>query len=312
MSLRITHALLACAAAFTLVSAEASAQSATGMFERTIDVAVGVTLDVVAGSGSIDIRRGPPGEVSVTGRISVGRQALRSAAEAEEIVRRLESEPPISVSGSQIIIGRIDDPDLQRSVSISYEIVAPEDTSVSARSGSGRQSLAGLAGRIESAAGSGSIRADDLAGDIDLRTGSGSIEAAAIGGTFSARTGSGSVRLDGGGSGNVDVTTGSGSITLRGLDGALAARAGSGNIEADGVQTGAWELNTGSGSIRVRLPADAAFEVDARTGSGSIRIDHEVAVTGRSTRNHLSGRVADGSTPLRLRTGSGSIRIERR
>jgi hypothetical protein len=312
MSFRITQALLACAAAFTLMWAEASAQLATGTFERTIDVDGTVTLDVVTGSGSIDIRRGPPGEVKVTGRISVGRQARRNAAEAEEIVRRLESEPPISVSGHQVRIGRIDDPDLQRSVSISYEILAPEDTTVNARTGSGRQSLAGLAGRIESSAGSGSINAANLGGDVDLRTGSGSIDATAIGGSFSARTGSGSVRLDGAGSGDADVTTGSGSITLRGVEGALAARAGSGNIEADGVQTGPWELHTGSGSIRVRLPSDAAFEVDARTGSGGIQIDHDVAVNGRIARNQLSGRVADGGVPLRLRTGSGSIRIEHR
>src|SRR5690606_40425627 len=84
-----------------LVSTVLHALLATGEFERTLSVDDPVTLDVVTGSGSIDIRQGPPGEVRIHGRISVGRSFLRDEAEAEALVDRIEADPPIAVSGSR-------------------------------------------------------------------------------------------------------------------------------------------------------------------------------------------------------------------
>jgi len=295
-----------------LVSTHLHAQLATGEFERTLSVDEPVTLDVVTGSGSIDIRQGPPGEVRIHGRISVGRSFLRDEAEAEALVDRIEADPPIAVSGSRIDVGRIDDEELRRSVSISYDIVVPAETSATSRTGSGSQTLTGLSGSVSAATGSGDVNVDGIGGEVTLRTGSGSIVARGIDAPFTARTGSGSIRLSDSRATGVDVATGSGSIELAGVEGELSARAGSGDITAEGTPTGPWHVQSGSGSIAVRLPPGAEFDVDAHTGSGRISVEQQISVSGEQRRNSLSGRVGGGGPMLSLRTGSGSVRIEER
>lgn len=305
--------LLSAAAVLALGCTGATAQTAAGSFERAYGIDEPIALTVTTGSGSITVRGGPPGEVRVYGEIRVGRfGSRRSALDPDEIVARLEADPPIVVSGSTVEIGRIDDPDLRGNTSISYEIVVPAEASARLRTGSGRQRLSGLIGDVVAETGSGGIDVDTLSGTIGLRTGSGSIDAREIAGSVTARTGSGSVSIAQSGPGDVDATSGSGRIALRGVEGALRARAGSGRIEADGILSGPWDLETGSGSIVVRLPPDAVFDLDVQTGSGGITVDHDVVVRGRIRRNSLTGSVGGGGPPLTVRTGSGRVHIAQR
>src|SRR5436190_12295144 len=92
-----------------------------GSFDRTLNVSGMVNLEVSTGSGSIDLKRGAANRVEVHGRIRVGNNLFRSS-DTQDVVRRLESNPPIEQNGQTIRIGRITDRDLQN-VSISYEIV---------------------------------------------------------------------------------------------------------------------------------------------------------------------------------------------
>ena len=82
------------------------------------------------------------------------------------------------------------------------------------------------------------------------------------------------------------------------------ARTGSGALRVEGV-AGTVEARTGSGRTRV---ADVAGDVTARTGSGSIEID---AVGGAVNARTGSGSIRiDGiDAALRARTGSGGIRV---
>jgi DUF4097 and DUF4098 domain-containing protein YvlB len=116
------------------------------------------------------------------------------------------------------------------------------------------------------------------------------------------------------GSGDVDLHTGSGNITARGVQGALRAEAGSGDITAEGTQTGAWEIRTGSGNVHVRLPANAAFDANISTSSGSLDVGAPITMTvqGRvqESRKSIIGKVRGGGPELRLRTGSGDIHVE--
>ena len=50
-------------------------------------------------------------------------------------------------------------------------------------------------------------------------------------------------------------------------------KTGSGRITVDGRQEGDWKIDSGSGSIRVRLPDDAAFQLDAESNSGGINVE---------------------------------------
>jgi hypothetical protein len=302
------HSAVVVAAVCSFALTSAGAQDATGSFTRTLAVDSPLELDVTTGSGSIAVRRGDSDQVTVVGQIRVWRNRGLDAQEAEDLVRRLETDPPIELSGNSLRIGYIEDRDDRRNVSISYEIDVPAQTSVRSRSGSGGQRIVGVDGPVEAVTGSGSVTMTEIGGAADARTGSGSINASGIAGAFSGRTGSGSVRLVQTATGDVEIHTGSGSSRVSGAEGALRVRTGSGTIEAEGIPRGTWTLETGSGSIRLRLPEDAGFDIDAQAGSGGVRIDHPV--TGTIRRGRVGGTVRGGGPMVRTRTGSGGIRIE--
>jgi hypothetical protein len=310
MNIRLRAMITVLVAGLVFICTEAAAQQATGTFQRTLDVSEPLQLDVSTGSGAITIRGGAAGRVEVVGNIRVGRGFRGGADEAEEVVRRLEAEPPIELTGGSLRVGYLDTDEYRRYVSISYEIVVPADTSVRSRTGSGSQDLARVAGPVTVNTGSGAITLDDIRGGVEARTGSGSIRADGIAGAFNGSTGSGSVRVVQTASADTTVSTGSGSAELRGVNGALRVRTGSGSVTVDGTQNGAWDLETGSGSIRIRLPDDAAFELDAHTGSGEVYAGHPITVQGRIAKGNLRGAVRGGGPLLRARTGSGGIRIE--
>ena len=70
-----------------------------------------------------------------------------------------------------------------------------------------------------------------------------------------------------------------------------------------------WSLEASSGGITVELPPEASFELDARTGSGSIDTERPLTVTGRVSRKSLRGSVGSGGPRLEVETSSGSIVI---
>lgn len=301
-----------------------AAASAEGSFQRTLTVNGPVNLGVSTGSGSIQVRTGTSSQVQITGRI---RATDWFGNGGEEKVKQLEANPPIQQSGNIIQIGHVDDPELRRNISISYELVVPADTQLRTHSGSGDQTVEGIRGPLEISAGSGglkianigdTVRADTGSGNVDIdhvkgnvraRTGSGSIRAGDVGGGFEASTGSGRISLEQTAPGAVRADTGSGGMELRGVRGSLEAKAGSGSIVADGDPTGAWTVHTGSGSVHLRFPSDASFDLDARTSSGSISVDQPVTVQGTIGRKQVRGKVRNGGTPVDVDTGSGNIEI---
>lgn len=291
------------------------ALSASGSFQQTLSVDGPILLDVSTGSGTIKISTGNSEQVEVTGHITARSGSFlgifkRNSKELQEIVRQLESEPPVSLSGGRLQVGHIKDKAFRRNVSISYEIVVPANTEVKSHTGSGSQTISGVAGPVEAGTGSGKVTLTDIGGAVNARSGSGAIRANGIAGAFEAHAGSGSIRLTQVAPGDVVVSTGSGSSELHGVVGALHVRAGSGRIEVDGQQAGAWDVDTGSGSVRITLPEDAAFKLDAQTGSGGITLGHPLTIQGKISKKHLKGDVRGGGDLLKIETGSGGIRIE--
>jgi hypothetical protein len=298
-----------------------------GSFQRTLSVSGPQEVDISTGSGRIEVRSGATDRIEVRATIRVS-ERRRGRQRAEELVTQLESDPPIDQTGNMIRIGYLDDPEYRQNVSISYNVIVPTDTRLRSRTGSGSQSVDGVSGALDATAGSGSIaisnvqgeiraqtgsgfiRIDQAGSDVSVSTGSGGITAERVAGAFRGNTGSGSVRFTQTGSGNVEVSTGSGSVELAGVRGALRARTGSGRITAGGDLLGDWDLQSGSGSITVRLPQQAAFDLNAHTSSGGITVDHPVTIQGTIRRNELFGQVRGGGFALNVRAASGSIRIE--
>jgi DUF4097 and DUF4098 domain-containing protein YvlB len=316
----LLSAVLAAVVTLTYLPAAAAVE---GSFQRTLNVSGPVDIDISTGSGSITVRAGGSDTVEVRGRI----RASDWSGNAAEKVRQLEANPPIQQSGNSIHIGHIEDPELRRNISISYELTVPAETELKAHSGSGNQTVDGIRGPLEVNAGSGSVkvsniggtvRADTGSGNIDIdrvkgnvraHAGSGSIRATDVAGGFEANTGSGRITLSQTAPGAVRAETGSGGMELRGVRGSLEARAGSGDIRAEGDPTGGWIVHTGSGGVHLRLPSDAAFDLNARTSSGSISLEHPVTVQGTLGRKEVRGKVRGGGVQIEIQTGSGNIEI---
>ncbi len=318
------------ALALVLAGTAGRAEKATGQFERTLTVTGPVDLNVETGSGHIIVRPGESGRVRVLGKIEARTDDWwgGSKLDPQEKVRRLEANPPIEQSGNAIRIGRIEDKDLKRNVSIHYEIEVPQATSLKAHTGSGHQEISGISGPVASSTGSGHLEISDIGGTVDADTGSGHIElnhikghvtaetgsghitANGVPGPFAANTGSGSVTVDLSVPGSVEINTGSGGVEVNGARGSVKINTGSGSIRVDGEMTESWQLSTGSGSINVRLPSNSAFEVAARSHSGTVRTSHPVTILGAVKRNELRGTVRGGGPTLQMETGSGSIDID--
>ena len=293
-----------------LAPAQATAD-AHDTFTQELSVPDAITLDVSTGSGSIDISTGPGRDVRVVGKVKVnrGRLFLR-AANADEIIRQVIENPPVELQGNTLRVGKIEDRSIRNRVSISYTIVVPVDTEVEARAGSGSIEVADVMAGVEVRSGSGRLRLSNIGGPVTAKAGSGSIRAEGVAGAFTASTGSGGIFMSQTAPGDVKVSTGSGGMELTGVVGALRASAGSGRIRIDGRQEGDWKIGAGSGSVRVDLPDDAAFTLDAETGSGGIDIGYPLTIEGKVSRRHLRGDVAGGGHLLKVDTGSGGVRIE--
>jgi DUF4097 and DUF4098 domain-containing protein YvlB len=304
-------------------SAVPSFAAREGTFHRSLEVSGPVDIDLTTGSGNVTVRTGTGGRVEITGHI----RASGWFDGAQDRVSRLEANPPIQQSGNSIRIGHIQDPDLRRNISISYELLVPAQTQLTSHSGSGGQDIDGLGGMVDVNAGSGdlhisnignTVRAETGSGDMKLenvrgevhaKTGSGSIRATDIAGGFEGETGSGHIELQQSAPGSVRVKTGSGGIEARGVRGSLEARAGSGEITAEGDPRGGWIVHTGSGSVRLRLAAEAAFDLNAHTSSGSISMSRPVTVQGMISRKEIRGRVHGGGPQVEVQTSSGNIEI---
>ncbi len=299
-----------------------------GHFERNLKVTGPVDLDVETGSGSITVRAGNSDTLEIRGTIRASDGWLSSDRGVEDRVRYLESHPPIEQSGNTIRIGHINDHDLTRNISISYELVVPATTRLRAQTGSGSQTIDGISGPVEANSGSGSLQVSNVGAEVNARTGSGGIElravrgnsrastgsgsirAIGIAGGMNASTGSGSVKLEQTAAGDVEVETGSGGVELSGVKGSARVTTGSGSITAEGEPSGCWRLHTGSGSVRVRVPNQAGYEVEAHTSSGRIESNLPITVQGTISPRELHGKVRGGGAVLDLSTSSGNVYIE--
>jgi DUF4097 and DUF4098 domain-containing protein YvlB len=297
-----------------------------GHFDRTLNVAGAVDLTIQTGSGNISVRTGDSSKVEVHGSIHGNHSWTGGDVTAR--IHEIEANPPIEQNGNTIRIGHFDDHEREHNISISYEVIVPVQTKLHSESGSGDESIDGIAGPLDATSGSGALKIANIGAEARVRTGSGDVQLSSIKGNASAHTGSGTIRATGiaGGlnastgsgevileqtvAGDVEISTGSGDVEMKGVTGAARVSTGSGQIRAQGTPAGDWKLHSGSGSVTVEFPKDAAFELYARTSSGNIETKHEISVQGNLSMHELHGKVGNGgAVRVELVTSSGTIRI---
>src|SRR6266436_430376 len=225
-------------------------------------------------------------------------------------VQELQNNPPIRQNGNSI---RIDYVNLNN-ISIDYEITVPENTAIRAHTGSGNQNVEGLKGNIDLESGSGDLKLARLTGELRFQTGSGNVRGRELSGPAKIKAGSGDIEIEEMGAGDVEIRTGSGNITANGINGGFHAEAGSGDIHGNGMPKNLWNVRTGSGNVTLRVPSDAAFDVDISSNSGTVTLGHPVTTTvqGRiqESRKSVVGKVRGGGPTVSVHTGSGDVQVD--
>ena len=310
-----------------LLSATFALAAVQGNFDRSLKVTGAVDMEVATGSGHINVKTGPAGAVTVHAHVQISEGWFSGGDDAQARLQRIIANPPIEQNGNTIRIGHMEDSDLRRNVSISYDVVVPAETRVSAKTGSGDVEVDGVKGPLEASSGSGTLKASSIgaqvrattgSGDISLQgvngsveatTGSGSITATRVAGGFDGGTGSGDIRIEQTAPGNVKVSTGSGSIDVAGVKGGLNVGTGSGDIKVQGEPTAGWRVESGSGTVDLKLPSEAAFDLYARSSSGRIDVEHPLTTQGSIGNHEVRGKVRGGGYLVEVRTSSGEITV---
>lgn len=174
--------------------------------------------------------------------------------------------------------------------------------------------VSGTRGKLSVDAGSGGVELRDVnADDLNVDTGSGGVSVSGVsGGRCSIDTGSGGITGERMSCDEVMVEAGSGSIRLDDVRAPSATvESGSGGVRL-GLRTAPRNLHveSGSGGVTVTMPPGVGAEVDIQTGSGGIETDFAIS-TSRVARNHVRGRIGDGSGRIYIETGSGSVRLRK-
>jgi hypothetical protein len=321
---RVLAACLILMMAAAVAAAPAFAEQ-EGHFDRTLSVTGAVDLTIQTGSGDIAVKPGDSSKVEIHATIRANHSWMSGDSSAR--IHEIEANPPIEQNGNTIRIGSMNDHERERNISISYTVMVPAQTKLHSESGSGDESVDGIAGPVEATSGSGELRISNIGAEVHVRTGSGDVELNSIKGSASARAGSGSIRAIGiaGGlnassgsgeikleqtaAGDVEISTGSGDVDIKGAKGAVRVSTGSGEITAQGTPTGDWKLRTGSGSVTVNFPPEASFDLYARSSSGNIETKHAITVEGNLGAHEIHGKVGNGGVRVELSTSSGTITI---
>jgi hypothetical protein len=305
---RLKRRSLSLVVASLLTAAIPSFASVIGTFDRSFQVNGPVNLEVLTKSGDITVRPGPSNTVTIHAKIQSGSSWFGGDHKAE--VQELQTNPPIRQSGNGIRIDYVN----MRDISVDYEITVPAETTLRSHTGSGDQLIEGLKGNIDLESGSGDLTLARLTGEMRFQTGSGNIKAREVSGPARVKAGSGDIQIDETGAGDVEIRTGSGNITVNGINGGFHAEAGSGDIHGNGAASNLWNVRTGSGNVSLRLPSDAAFDVDVSSSSGNVTMGHPVATTvqGRiqESRKSVVGKVRGGGPTVSVHTGSGNITVD--
>jgi DUF4097 and DUF4098 domain-containing protein YvlB len=236
---------------------------------------------IVAGEVTVTARSGDEGGV----RLEV--EVLRGPPVEVDVRdgRLLVEHQPVK-TWSSLLSGSIN-------VEANVSVVVPEGTETRVRTVSGDVLVAGVRSSTSVSTVSGRITATALEGEVGLRTVSGDLEVQGVGGSVRTNAVSGDLTISGG-----DPVE-------------LTARAVSGDITLDFDAVPDVDCTTVSGDIAVRLPADAALEVDAVTVSGRLESSYPDAMDGGKRR--LRGSIGGGGRRrLTVRTTSGDMILLRR
>ncbi len=246
---------------------------------------------VINGHGSdVDIRAGNAGSVIITAK-SHG----SSLGPNPNDTKILYNQSQDSQGRDHLTIGA--DPAFR---DIDYDVTVPASAQVQVTVNSGSIAASGISG-ITIDTGSGSLDVENVQGPVNIHTDSGDITAHNLTGQMTMDAGSGSIHATGV-NGQLKATTLSGDVIVSeaSLSGQSALKTNSGSVRFEGAldPKGTYEMATNSGDIDLTLPANAAFQLTATTGSGSVNNAFGNNIVGAVPRAQITATIGSGSVTV--------------
>jgi hypothetical protein len=295
-------------------------------FDRSLDVSEAITLDVSTMRGKIEVSAGAAGRVVVAGAATV-RVGWNVPSNAVQLAQKFSADFTIDRQGPMIRLRPPADADQRRAMTVDYHVTVPAQSTVITVSDSGETTIDGIGGLVTVRTQSGSIGLKNLGGAADVTSGSGAvvidsvrgavtvstsssgITARSIGGNLRARTSSGAVDASMSGAGAIDIETASSEIHVHDARQGLRTKTKSGRTIVRGMPGAAWDISTGSGSVEVFMGSEAAFRIEAMTGSGSVSLTG-ATVDGTAAKRSIAGVVRANGPLVRIDSRSGSINVQ--
>jgi DUF4097 and DUF4098 domain-containing protein YvlB len=285
--------------------------------EKTFQVSAAGRIRLETGGGSLTVKTGPEGVVTITAREKI---RANSDAEADELLKDLELK--FAQNGNDVSASAR----YTRSrlgfhfgfwppVQVSFVATVPASFAADLNTSGGSITVGDLLGALDARTSGGSIKLGKLGGRVDARTSGGSINLAEARDDAKLSTSGGSVTV-GRVAGPADISTSGGSISIEAVEQQVRAHTSGGGIRVGivGPVKGDCLLSTSGGGVNVTVDKRAAFHLNAATSGGSVRAEG-LTITlegGDQGKTKLSGDVNGGGPEVKLRTSGGSIHIEAR
>ena len=304
-----------------------------------------VIVNTSAGGILVSGRSGEASRVEVYIKGNNGRELSK-----EEIKKRLDEDYDLSVSVTghevrAIAKNKHNFSNWKKSISISFKIYVPAQTSTDLQTSGGGivlDNLKGnetfttsggglvidrLSGMIHGVTSGGGIQVTNSDNNIDLQTSGGGIIAKNCSGKIKLETSGGGLQLEnlkgninastsGGGvlgnniTGELITSTSGGGIDLKQMDCSLNASTSAGSLRAQMKQVGKYlKLEASSGNIDLELPLKQGLDLDIRGDAISQHPSKISGFSGEWEKDHIKGRVNGGGVPVSADASSGNVSL---
>jgi len=265
-----------------------------------------------------------------------------------DLQKRLDEDYDLTISVSNHVLTAIAKPkqnnrNWNSSLSISFKIYIPRNSSTNLSTSGGNISLSSLSGKQDFTTSGGNLNITQVKGNIKGRTSGGNINVSdasdvvdlgTSGGNITAENAKGNIKLTtSGGSlkltsleGTITATTSGGNVTGHNIGGELAASTSGGNIRMSGL-TCSLETSTSGGNIDVDMTSLGKYLTVSNSGGNiDIQMPQDKGVTlklyadkikvstlsnfkGDIEKDRIEGTLGDGGIPVTVHGSSGKINL---
>jgi DUF4097 and DUF4098 domain-containing protein YvlB len=290
---------------------------------RTLDLGSSGALDLSTLSGDITVTAGTgPASLEI-----VRRARARTDAEAKQGLDRVTVN--VEQRASRVSVKTIypdSDEHAASDVQVSFVVTAPAATVLVAHTIAGNISISGIHGEVSANTASGSVTLTNVrrVRDVHSLEGTVTISDVETDGLLEAHSIAGDIVMTRVKAQRVNAWSTVGQVTAEDVDcedAQLKSLAGAVEYRGLLAARGRYELRTQSGSVHFEPTGTAGFDLDARSFSGTIRVDPSLHFQASSSPRRglagtvgssLTGTVGTGRATVVVVTFSGSVTIGKR